>query len=37
MASQFQIYEPGEDDPITPPDDMPPTDEDPHTTGTGRR
>ena len=24
-----QIYEPGEDDPITPPDDMPPTDEDP--------
>ena len=24
-----QIYEPGEDDPITPPDDIPPTDEDP--------
>ena len=24
-----QIYEPGEDDPMTPPDDIPPTDEDP--------
>ena len=24
-----QIYEPGEDDPITPPDDIPPRDEDP--------